>query len=78
MNWISVEDRLPEMGTNVFLLVSGALTWGSLVYVGDEGPIFNWRNFIDGLPNENPVNITHWRPLPPPPGQTASTSVPSD
>lgn len=53
-NWISVKDRLPGKGEQVFVQgVTGVLnfdgTWN--VFTGMDGT----------------VNVTHWQPLPEPP-----------
>ena len=73
--WISVEERLPEQGKEVLLLVHG---WeGRLHYVGklepspaqkgffgtskaSEWTIWGWSYFRE-------PKVTHWMPLPDPP-----------
>jgi len=62
MEWISVEDRLPEPPVRVF-------TWGAFdipwpCYFTSES---KWRDATDG---EWLVGITHWMPLPEPPKTT--------
>lgn len=75
MDWISVEDRLPEPGKEVLLLAHG---WeGRLHYVGMLKPsppqagffgvskasdwtIWGWSYFRE-------PKVTHWMPLPDPP-----------
>jgi hypothetical protein len=67
--WISVDDRLPivESGMTAMYEEIDVITWDS------EDVIFNcfqagktmefWSVFV-----ENRDNVTHWMPLPPPPG----------
>jgi len=71
--WISVEDRLPELDLPVLLLteVDGVITgWRDL---GDtEFSDYRWvignSNFMwDEAYNLNDLEITHWMPLPPSP-----------
>ena len=59
--WISVQDRLPEINTYVLIVYAGYSMFvayrdnseGDLCFRGDDG---------------NPLyNITHWMPLPEPP-----------
>lgn len=70
--WISVEDRLPEIGDSVlvFFLWNGlgmtnvpcmesAVYQGTLGFVGG-----GLEHFIE----LSPPNVTHWMPLPEPPG----------
>lgn len=69
--WISVDDKYPEMGRVV-------LVWGC-----DENPItayrvssvalpgFLWNDYQD-LNCVNITGITHWMPLPEPPNVRAS------
>jgi hypothetical protein len=70
--WISVEDRLPEVGADVFVWARCLLNdnwgrWGTVkgYYMG-EG---SWQHNFYG----DDVEITHWRPLPPPPDGKAET-----
>ena len=67
MEWISVDDKLPPMDTEVLVEVSG-----------HRGPC--WRNnhnlvaylacngdWIEERHGWNSINVTHWMPLPDPP-----------
>lgn len=51
--WVSVEERLPEPGVQVFVYPPGPLP---IRWVKDGG---EW--FFDAIP------VTHWQPLPEPP-----------
>ena len=74
MNWISVKDRLPEIGKyEEFKYLSERLLMsdGTSVYWGQYecSPDFG-MTFLDPLGNdlaEDDVVITHWVPLPEPP-----------
>jgi hypothetical protein len=75
MEWISVNDRLPEKGQQVNVYgtftneVSGARKSPSIGVV-------NWDNEKYSECNDyyyyemGYLNITHWMPLPPPPTET--------
>lgn len=59
--WISVKDRLPEVGQRVDVWVVNTV---------DEEKSFRHNNFLfdGGFPNDNPQRlVTHWQPLPAPP-----------
>ena len=60
MEWISVEDRLPEQGSKVFVKD----------FTRDEFEAFVSNQF-EFLPQIDStctfINITHWQPLPPSP-----------
>jgi hypothetical protein len=64
MEWISVEDRLPEPRTHV-------LGWAAPGYIGIQYCIedSNQKMKILALEDEDyeRVAVTHWMPLPPPP-----------
>jgi hypothetical protein len=54
--WISVDDRLPDVGVHVFVYPSEPLP---IRYMKKDGDDIVW--FFDALP------VTHWMPLPQPP-----------
>ena len=60
--WISVEDRLPEVGENC---LTSHMDFGGCCI-----ETYCYSFFKDGVwgnyGNED-VNVTHWQPLPPPP-----------
>ncbi|UEA17557.1 DUF551 domain-containing protein [Pasteurella canis] len=66
--WISVKDRLPEIGQQVIAIIDGVAQ--ITIYDCEEWFAYNFE-WIDGTEwNGTHVNIeqvTHWRPLPPPP-----------
>jgi hypothetical protein len=58
MNWISVEDRLPEEGTNCLI---------SCAFAGEHTAI--WRGHSKGfvcLKGYKPPSVTHWMLFPKP------------
>lgn len=62
MDWISVEDRLPEEGTRVLIYrKDGEMTVDYRINICDSYWI--WC----GLTDEEMQRITHWMPLPEPP-----------
>ena len=58
--WISVKERLPEVGVMVvgFRLIMGTF---SIVFLASDG------NFMFAYEAEHASDITHWMPLPPAP-----------
>jgi len=69
MEWISVEDKLPKDGQDIF-------TWDGANRCIDkftEGESHNFKiaemvmSFGDGDTEESPDKVTHWMPLPDPP-----------
>ena len=65
MGWISVEERLPEVG------VAGSKR--VLVYDHVCGQLVGWLRpedwWADGFSGSPLVDVTHWQPLPGPPGE---------
>lgn len=69
MEWISVEDRLPNKNNYVLAFVD------SFVWVGKQIKILSPRGFANGkwivadwdTGNYIHYNVTHWMPLPEPP-----------
>ena len=63
MNWISVEERLPEMDEKVLVLRSNNLPRIDIEWYMKRD---HWRSgfYDDG---EMDTNVTHWMPLPDPP-----------
>lgn len=59
--WISVEDRLPESGKEIFIAVNGITVEGYKYYT-DAGCFMS----VDG-DKFYPFEISHWMPLPEPP-----------
>jgi len=65
MNWISVEDRLPD--TDI-----GDKNYGDVIVIGYNGvsvipTIFEEGRTIQQWSRFKDYNITHWMPLPEPP-----------
>lgn len=67
MNWISVEDRLPELSQDVIIIRSRNGTF----YLPDIANYYGGEFFPTyDLPDDIDFNadwITHWMPLPEPP-----------
>ena len=73
MEWISVEERMPEHGTDVLVLTApGTLSLGKNCVVAEyihprmeKSGVF--INFYAGYDDKNILAVTHWMPLPEPP-----------
>ena len=71
--WISVEERMPEHGTDVLVLTApGTLSLGKNCVVAEyihprmeKSGVF--INFYAGYDDKNILAVTHWMPLPEPP-----------
>lgn len=71
--WISVEERMPEHGTDVLVLTApGTLSLGKNCVVAEyihprmeKYGVF--INFYAGYDDKNILAVTHWMPLPEPP-----------
>lgn len=61
-DWISVDDRLPDMGQPV--IEWGAHEYPTTAYRVNTHNGFRWRTYSDG---EVIAGVTHWMPLPEPP-----------
>lgn len=64
-NWVSVEDKLPNMGKDVLVYKSGNILIGTLAIYNE---CTHWAIFTP-LANEFFLckDVTHWQPLPEPP-----------
>ena len=58
MEWIKVEDRLPEAGVNVFIYESDGM-----MEIGE----YNVDHWIESIEYRLRYDVTHWMPLPEPP-----------
>lgn len=67
--WISVKDRLPEIGQEVNVIVIGNRVTSlarKIRYEGDKE--YSWDNSYPGSGNWHAKEaVTHWQPLPEPP-----------
>lgn len=61
MQWISVEDRLPEYGEDVLVYYAGDGI--EPPHVGKTCRLYNMRFLLEGVYGQ----VTHWMPLPEPP-----------
>ena len=65
--WISINDRLPELGTEVIVkIIPGNLVTALTRYVRAENSVdYYWDNNYPGYGNLYfPERITHWQPMP--------------
>lgn len=64
MEWISVEDRLPEQMVNSFLV---ALSNGMVTELNYNGFDKKWFHLYEDIDFQTVNPVTHWMPLPEPP-----------
>ena len=62
MEWIKVEDRLPELGSEVIMYEPDYGDSGTV-----ESGMFSGGGFHDGIDYLEKNAVTHWMPLPEPP-----------
>ena len=67
MKWISVEERLPEIGKKILFTASEHCCSGDNIEIGKyyyakylTNPKFIWENSS----GNTVINVTHWMPLP--------------
>jgi hypothetical protein len=64
MEWINVNDRLPELGRDVLILTSYSKM--ATAHIDDETkPSYGWIDCMRGQHSYG--SVTHWMPLPEPP-----------
>ena len=61
--WISVKDRLPEVGVPV-LVHEGPYNYQVIATINSDG---RWEDTVEGY---MAIHVTHWMPLPDPPTDT--------
>lgn len=73
--WISVEERLPEIGDHYLVVVKQKYEWEAewdyntdvAAFVFFDGYIDDvWNTFVDWKEGQE-THVTHWMPLPEPP-----------
>jgi hypothetical protein len=75
MDWISVEESLPDLEASVLLLVYGKATQGYLFEDYELNELTMGKTWYKGFQNEfsddflEYVDVTHWMPLPSPPNK---------
>lgn len=78
--WISVTERLPEIGTYI---IAGRMKYDyekaythfvDVAYFGPrwDDANYSWQTFNDWREGQQEFEITHWMPLPPPPKEETS------
>lgn len=68
MEWISVEERLPTAREDVLLLINTSCK--ERIIIGWYSEIRGWKtDIIEWLCYLRDCTVTHWMPLPEPPGK---------
>ena len=75
-DWISVDDRLPDIGDRVLVNLSGDLIVLELreeipTYEEAFLPFYYWHEPYDEMLDIEYDEVVHWMPLPPPPESAA-------
>lgn len=65
--WISVEDRLPPIDTEVLVLSHGNMSVCSLIRPDKETADVVWEDAYGYWDDEGVASVTHWMLLPEPP-----------
>ena len=77
--WISVKDRLPEVGDSYLVVVKCKYDWEKEYEIGTDVATFypydnpdayidnRWDTYNDWDEGQQYIHITHWMPLPQPP-----------
>jgi hypothetical protein len=68
MGWISVKERSPVKYVGLYLLVTNGIEVWIGDYVPTHKPKERWGVVYNGAPPFDSTEITHWMPLPSPPG----------
>jgi hypothetical protein len=64
--WISVEDRLPQSGVEVFIVSFGHVQYTAYVLIDGV-----WETWDREYEHCSPDQITHWMPIPDPPEEAS-------
>lgn len=66
--WISINDRLPEVGEEVLVFTNGCIRVWSLIQPDKESADVCWEDDYGYFQcDEGIKTVTHWMPLPEPP-----------
>ena len=77
--WISVKDRLPEIGDTYLVVVKYKYDWENDYTIDTDVAMFHpydnpdayidnrWDTYIDWDEGQQYIHVTHWMPLPEPP-----------
>jgi len=71
--WVSVEDRLPEVGSERYLILCKGGNRRLSYYWWNDGQrdVSDWQRVEGrGSVTDYGYEVTHWQPLPPPPEST--------
>lgn len=69
MNWISVDERLPE--THVLVLAHERFgVVGAKTHIAYRSFLHSMNGFTWFSTRDEKLDVTHWMPLPPPPEAT--------
>jgi hypothetical protein len=68
-DWISVDDRLPNLVKRVLVVWDGVVQNHAAILIKDKDDLHSWyfNKEVDVLPFDSAAPVTHWMPLPEPP-----------
>lgn len=67
MEWISVKDKLPDVGQNVFVCSKNGHVQEVAYSIGKWDDLLFWVDCLEEFDSVSFDQFTHWMPLPQPP-----------